>query len=310
MGLNKQKGQLFIARLLSNPAMQGLTPLQREEQILQFLTKNGQQLYPTLASPNFFSGASWEEIWELLLAVLYEEIDKTLLPALKSVIQDRIDFSFIQFFRQQNIPHEKIKEDLYTFLSKLIQKHEPRRGFTGAFSALMFNFTEKYINQIFTRKEYIHFELIKVQRLRMGREEIKHLIHASLLLHPVAYLLTASTSGNGSDLSPAGIIQAQYAEKIIEVLQKNLPVIPEEIARSAVGSSMSFVDNKSVSATARITALFSKRCRNYNPAVKVDRGADTPDKSWFSIARRNFKFYGFDVKMVDEFYKIAAENGW
>jgi hypothetical protein len=42
----------------------------------------------------------------------------------------------------------------------------------------------------------------------------------------------------------------------------------------------------------------------------VDRGADTPDKSWFSIARRNFKFYGYDVKMIDEFYKIAAENGW
>lgn len=310
MELNKQKGQVFIARLLSNPGMQGLTPLQREEQILQFLSKNGQQLYPTLASQNFFPGASWEQIWELLVKVLYEEIDKTLLPALKSVIQDRIDFSFIQFFRQQSVPHQKIREDLFNFLSKLIQKSEPRRGFTGAFSALLFNFTEKYVNQIFTRKEYIHFELVKVQRLRMGREEIKNLIHTSLLLHPIVYILTAGASGNGNELSPAGLVQAQYAEKVVEVMKKNLAIVPEEVMRSAVGSSMSFVDNKSVSATARITALFSKRCRNYNPAVKVDRGADTPDKSWFSIARRNFKFYGFDVKMVDEFYKIAAENGW
>lgn len=310
MELNEQKGQVFIARLLSNPAMQGLTPLQREEQILQFLTKNGNQLFPTLSSPNFFPGAGWDQIWNLLTSVLYEEINKTLLPSLKSVIQDKIDFSFVQFFTQGNYPQSKIKEDLFTFLSRLMQKPEPRRGFTGAFSALLFNFTEKYMNQIFTRKEYIHFELIKVQRLRMGREEIKNLIQTSLLLRPVVYILSASTTPNGGELTPGGLIQTQYAEKVVEVMKKSLPVIPEAVARSAVNSSVSFNDNKSVSATARITALFANRCRNYNPAVKVDRGADYPDKSWFSIARRNFKFYGFDVKMVDEFYKIAAENGW
>lgn len=310
MELNKQKGQVFIARLLNNPAMQGLTPLQREEQILQFLSKNGPQLYPTLASGNFFPGASWDQIWNLLTSVLYEEIDKTMLPALKSVIQDQIDLSFFSFFRQQNAEQAKMKEDLFNFLHKLVQKPEPRRGFTGAFSALLFNFTEKYINQIFARKEYIHFELIKVQRLRMGREEIKNMIHASLLLRPVVHILSASTAANGTELSPGGLIQNQFAEKIVQLMKKNLPVVPEEVARSAVNSSVSFIENKNVGATARISTLFSNRCRNYNPSVKVDRGADTPDKSWFSIARRNFKFYGFDVKMVDELYKIAAENGW
>ena len=44
--------------------------------------------------------------------------------------------------------------------------------------------------------------------------------------------------------------------------------------------------------------------------VKVDRGADTPDKSWFNIARKNSRFFGFDDKMLEELYKIAAENGW
>ena len=310
MELNKQKGQVFIARLLNNPAMQGLTPLQREEQILQFLSKNGQQLYPTLASGNFFPGASWDQIWRLLTAVLFEEIDKTMLPALKSVIQDRIDLSFFSFFRQQNAPQAKIKEDLFNFLAKLVRNPEPRRGFTGAFSALVFHFTEKYMNQIFSRKEYIHFELIKVQRLRMGREEIKNMIHTSLLLRPVVHILSAGSAANGTALSPAGLIQTQYAGKVVEMMKKNLPIVPEEVARSAVNSSVSFNENKAVGATARVTALFANRCRNYNPAVKVDRGADTPDKSWFSIARRNFKFYGFDVKMVDELYKIAAENGW
>jgi hypothetical protein len=42
----------------------------------------------------------------------------------------------------------------------------------------------------------------------------------------------------------------------------------------------------------------------------VDRGANGPDSSWFSVARRNYKYYGFDIKMLDELYRIAADNGW
>ncbi len=309
MDVAKRKAQAFISRLLSNPALNGLNALQREEQILQFLSNNSNQLFPTLSSGNFFPGKRWDEIFNLLAAALMEEIDKSLLPALKSLIQDRMDFSFILHFRQQQLP-PKLKEDIFTFIQKLLSKPDVRRSFTGPFSALVFNFTEKYMGQIFTRKEYIHFELNKVQRLRMGREEIKNMINASLLLRPSIHILTASSLGNGQEVSPTGVIQPQYAEKVADIVCKQFPVLPEQLIRSGVNSNVSFLDKKSIGATARITALFSHRCRNYNPMVKVDRGADYPDKSWYSIARRNFKFYGFDVKMVDELYKIAAENGW
>jgi hypothetical protein len=308
MDVNKQKAQAFTARLLGNPALKGLTPLQREEQILQFLTSNSNQLYPTLSSPSFFPGARWDEIMGLLNATLMEEIDKDLLPRLKSIIQDTIDLSFILHFRQQQLP-AKMKEDIFTFIQKLLVKPDVRRSFTGPFSALAFNFADKYMNQIFSRKEYIHFELIKVQRLRMGREEIRNMINTSLLLRPVIHIMTSSM-GNGQEVSSTGVIQPQYAHKVVDVVGKQFPVLPEQVIRSGVNSNVSFLDNKSIGATSRITALFSHRCRNYNPTVKVDRGADYPDKSWYSIARRNYKFYGFDVKMVDEFYKIAAENGW
>jgi hypothetical protein len=42
----------------------------------------------------------------------------------------------------------------------------------------------------------------------------------------------------------------------------------------------------------------------------VDRGADSPDKSWFNVSRRNARWRGLDVSMLDELYTIAAENGW
>ena len=44
----------FIRHVLSNPALNNLNPLKKEEQILQFLKANAQSLVPTLSSPQFF----------------------------------------------------------------------------------------------------------------------------------------------------------------------------------------------------------------------------------------------------------------
>ena len=303
-----QKAAAFINRLLQNPALSGLTPLQKEEQILQFLTQNGSQLYPTLSSGNFFPGKNWEQIWNLLMQALVGEINKIFLPNLKTIIYDKIQLSFIPFLRQQNLPYQNIKQELFDFYSKFVQKPEARRGFTGAFSVLVFNFTEKYLHEIYNRKEYIHFELIKVQRLKMPKEEMRHFLNVSILLRPLIHLMTTG-AGNASG-SGISIVQSQFADKVFLSAKNQLKYLPDQVLRSGINSNVSFLENRNLEATSRITALFSSRCRNYNPNVKVDRGADSADKSWFSIARRNFKFYGYDVKMLDEFYKIAAENGW
>ena len=94
------------------------------------------------------------------------------------------------------------------------------------------------------------------------------------------------------------------------MLAKRLPALPEAIIRSGVYANGSFVENRSLDATSRIAGILSSMCRNARPNEKVDRGADSADKSWINIARRNYKFYGYDIKMLDEFYKIAGENGW
>ena len=231
------------------------------------------------------------------------------MPALKEILGDKIDLSFIPFLRQQNWSYDQIKEEIHQFLIKLLEKPEARRAFTGPFLTLQFNIHDRYIDQVFARKEYVHFELVKVQRLKMSREELKNMIATSILLSPSIHLLSVGSSSGQQDSSTGGV-QSQFAEKVFQTLQKNLAVLPDEVLRSAVNSNVSFNENRSIGATARISALFSSRCRNYNASQKIDRGADTADKSWFSIARRNYKIYGFDVKMLDEFYKIAAENGW
>jgi len=307
MSTPNPKAIAFVGRLLQNPALKILPPLQREEQILQFLQVNARQLYPTLSTPAFFPNHNWEQISGILITALTAAIDGELYPALSAITLDRLDLSFIQFLRQQNMPQAKIKEDLFGVLKQLLTKREARRDFLGAFSALDYRYANKYIDQAFVRKQYVHFELTKVQRLRMGKEEIKHYINVSLLLKPMVHLLSLNQA-NGE--VAGGTVQAQFIEKVVGLLAKRLPALPEAIIRSGVYANGSFVENRSLDATSRIAGILSSMCRNARPNEKVDRGADSADKSWINIARRNYKFYGYDVKMLDEFYKIAGENGW
>ena len=167
---------------------------------------------------------------------------------------------------------------------------------------------DRYLQEVFERKTYIHFELTKVQRLRLGKDEIRNFVDLNLLLKPVVHLISSSSQSQQDRAT--GMVQNQFAEKVFDSIKKELNLVPEPVLKSVVHASVSFNDNRFIEATARLSAILSARSRIYHPNIKVDRGADSPDKSWFSTARRNYKFYGFDVKMLDELYKIAAENVW
>lgn len=306
--MQQEKAAQFVDRLIRNPALGALTPLQREEQIIQFLQANAAQLAPTLSAPQFFGGEGWNQIFSRLVTALYTRTNELLIPEIKSIVHDKIKLTFVPFLRQQTVSDQKVADQLEGFVGNVVKKPEARRAFTGPHAAIMFEVLPKYLEEVFRRKSYIHFELTKVQRLKMDKEAVKHLVSTTLLLRPSIGLLSSDLPRGGERY--AGIVQSTFAEKATQLMAKQLPLMPEQVLRSAANSSLSFGDNRFIEATSRIAAIFAARCRNYNPHVKVDRGADTPDKSWLSTARRNYKFYGFDIKMLDEFYQIAAENGW
>lgn len=303
-----QKASAFISRLLQNPALQGYTVLQKEEQIIQFLHTNAAQLAPTLASQQFFPGKNWNQIFAILIRALFDASDVDLKRDIQSMLHDRFSFTFLSFLQQQQTQEAKVREQVADLLEELMGKAEARRTFTGAYAALKFNIADRYLTEVFGRKKYIHFEMTKVQRLRMSKDEVKNYVDFTLLLRPSISLLSSGTQRQQERAS--GIVQGQFADKVYETLRKRLSAVPEQALRSAVNSCISFNENRFIEATARLAAILAARAKNYHPHVRVDRGADTPDKSWFAISRRNYKFYGFDVKMLDELYKIAAENMW
>nr|MDA3851255.1 hypothetical protein [Spirochaetaceae bacterium] len=78
----------------------------------------------------------------------------------------------------------------------------------------------------------------------------------------------------------------------------------------AVNSWVSFQESNLLETTSRFAAIFCHRGMSYRQNMKIDRGAEGSDKSWFGISRRNYKFMGFDLDMVVELYNISSENGW
>ncbi len=308
MNSESEKARAFVGRLLQNPALNGFSLLQQEEQIVQFLHANAAQLAPTLSSGQFFPGKNWNQIFAVLVKALFEVIDETLDPELEQLLGHKLDFTFIQLLQQSRIDRAQVASQVAAYLKKMKAKSECRRELTGPYTIVRSGIVNRYMEEIFQRKSYIHFELSKVQRLRLGMEEVRNFVEVNLLLKPTIYLHISS--GQAQQDRATGMVQNQFAEKALTQLKKELKVFPESVLTSVVHSSVSFNDNRFIEATARLAAIFCARGRNYQSNVRVDRGADSPDKSWFSTARRNYRFYGFDIKMLDELYKIAAENMW
>lgn len=306
MNQETEKSKAFVKRLLANPALGNQQPLQKELQILQFLEINKSQLGPTLSSTAFFPGKSWQQIFGLLHSALMELINEDLYLQLEEFVRD-IDLSFISFLRQQNMSADEVRMKFFDFLKTLLQRPEVRKDFINIVTVLQYKFIDKYILEFFEAKSYIYFELTKVQRLKMSTKEIINFMKVTLLLRPIVF--NFNTGSFAQDGSPH-LVPAQYAEKLMPQIREVLPVFPDEVLSSAVNSNVSFFENQYLEATSRITSILTLMCKNYHPEMKVDRGAVSPEKSWINIARRNYKFFGFDIKMLDGFFKIAAENNW
>ena len=292
----------FINHLLSNPALNNLNPLKKEEQILQFLKTNAQSLVPTLSSPQFFPGQPWNQILRLLYTALVQETDKVLKPQLEEWIRQKISFSFVSKIQPHRIPEDPCRQQMWELVQRLLQKPEARKGLLGPVTAIANDFVGRYLEKSFDDRQYVHFELTKVQRLRLEIGDLKHMIHATLLLRPSIQLFSEGVE--------SVLVQPQFAATALESMKAQLQIVPPELLRGGLYSNVSFEEDKQIDATARLAAIFSSRGKNFKPIARLDRGANTPDRSWFSITRRNYKHYGFDIKMLDEFYKIASESGW
>lgn len=309
MSEEKIKARAFLERLRANPSLQGLNILQIEEQLIQFLQVNGDKLYPTLASPAFFNGKSKPQIFQILHTVLKEMTDDVLIPELDKWISRDINLSFLRHF-DYNKEISTLREGLRALMLKMKDHDLCRRNMSGPYTAVKNRLVDRYMLMAVERQRYVAFEFRKIERLKMSPEELCSFINLTSLFRPLVLLFIADKQGAAGAFQSAGIITHSYGEKVKNSLKSMIPVAPHQLLSSIVNSWISFQDSNRLEATSRFNAIFSNRGMNYKSNQVIDRGAETSDKSWFSIARKNYKFMGFDLDMIVELYTISAENGW
>jgi len=308
MGTEQDKASAFVTRLWENPSLSGLSPLQKEEQLYQFLEANSAVLEPTLSSPAFFPKLPWPRILVLLKTALTEVSDRTLLSLIDETLKNNMNFGFVQHMSSKSTRTESAKSQLTDFVKRMSGKPSSRRELTGPLMGVSSGLVDKYMEEIFSRQKYVSFELRKVQRLKINTDEIANMIKAAMLIRP--YVRYFSSESSFSSQQHLLVISPAFASKVLEELMKSISLIPEPVLQSAVSSMLSFQDNPHIKGTARLATLFSHRSKYLRPGMTVDKGAETSDKSWFSIARKNYKIHGFDLDMLVELQSIAAENGW
>lgn len=304
----KEKAIQFVSRLKSNPALVGLQELQCEEQLKQFLRINGAQLQPTLSSPAFFNGMEWNNIISLLTETIVETATENILKDVDLILCNDIKYTFLGSF-EKKATKEQIVPILRVLIQRILANPISRKVFSSCYTAIKTSIVTKYIQRSMDRNKYISFELRKVQKLKLADyKDAVGYIHLNLLLKPLVYLYAGSEDDLGQTKS--GLVLNNYAQNVLSKLIAEYPGLPIEMFRSALNSSISFQENNKTEATARAASIMSGRSEQYNPNLKVDRGAETPDKSWFNIARKNYKFNGLDNDMLSEFYNISTENWW
>jgi len=309
MSVEREKADIFVGRLWNNPSLSGLSPLQKEEQLLQFLEINSGTLQPTLNSAAFFPNHSWPKIFELLKQSLSGYANQALSPLYQAILQKKMSFSFTVHMAHRSASPTAVREQLGDFINTLSGRITSRKELAGPLMGVGTGMIDRYMDKIFQRQKYISFELRKVQRLKISTNEVTDLVKATMLIRPsVQYFAPGGGNpGGGRNLL---LVSPAFAGKVASEAGKTLSFMPYAVVKAGVNSALSFQDNPYMESTARLAAVFSHRCRNLKPGMKVDRGAESSDKSWFNVARKNYKFYGFDQDMLMELHGIAAENGW
>ncbi len=103
---------------------------------------------------------------------------------------------------------------------------------------------------------------------------------------------------------------AKFLPPFVNAINQSLPNLDEKTISLAIKSNLGHHHTDVNDASSRFLFILTSRYHNYKPVTQLDRGAESPDKSWFGIARRNADSMGCDARMVDELYRIAGENNW
>jgi hypothetical protein len=313
---DKSKIHDFVTHLFQNPSIKEEPILVAEGLIINFIIHNLEQLKPAMKNPQFFPHMEWNEILQLILMDLYDRAWSETSPVLEKFYKST-DFTSLQRIPKAPVlPADFIREKLKVFTPEVFKNKDARFNFNSVINIFQYGIIDKYIDAVFTRKGFLYNELVRVQKVNLEHADYIVFLKTLLLIKNASYMkLSLDTSNEDTKTSLFEILKsrsqpAKYFDTAAFKLSESLPFLPVKFLKVALKSCFKHNMTDNDETVSRFLYIMSARFHNYKHSVKVDRGAESPDKSWFGIAKKNAEYYGYDKRMLDDLYMIAGDNNW
>lgn len=309
---DRKKMQEFLGKLWMNPSLQK-TPLNRKEnQVLSFLKENQSQLQQVFSRDEYFPHLDWNETLKLLVSELVEKLIQTISTDIETLNREALLPAIFDSFGTKNIISE---ENFKNFVQDQFRAKAQRDQMLSSIQMISLNYFNNYVPEILTRRKFIFNEIYRRDRLKMDIHLIPKYLNLTALFRPLFYAPIPYRNGSDETMSLAQAVKDRrlydtVMNKMGDFIQDNLGQVPEHIYRSGIESNLNHDDFPDTTGAAKLIGVIAARSADFVPMEKQDRGADTPDKSWFQINRRNAKVYGIDPDIIDELYQIAGDRGW
>jgi hypothetical protein len=312
MEAERYKMREFLGKLWMNPALQKTSIDKKENQVLSFLRENQSQLQKIFSQQDYFPNLTWNEAVTLLLTELVDKLLETIIPKLDYIYQNMMSPSLMRSLEGDgDINPEKFKN----FLIDQMRVKVMRDHYLSAIQIISLNYYTNYLPSAIERHKYIYNEFVRHDRLKIDTQLLVSYLSITTLFRPLFYYPIKHREGSNETITLAKSIgdRKQYdtlVRKLHDILNMEIGKVPDMIFLPGIQSNLMLSDFPEITGTARFIAVIAARSSDYFPLEKKDRGAESPDKSWFQINRRNHKIYGLDSDMMDELYQIAGEKGW
>lgn len=306
----------FVDHLFANPGIKREPLITGERLIMNFIAKHTAELKETFRNPGFFPDLEWNEVIELICDDIYNRISAAELPYLNSFI-DNASLSFFDRLSETGVVADMHRRTrLHEFVMMLFQERGARYWMKPVIAVFRHDAADRYISEIFRRRDYIHNELVRVQKINLEENDYIKLVKVMLLLRSVIYYrLSVSRSTGSVTLTLAGATWNRrnidaYADEAAAAISSMLPGIPAGIIRLAIKSNFPSDMLEDDEALPRFVYILCSMFRDYSHIMKPDRGAESQEKSWLGIAKKNYSHDGFDRRMIEGLYLIAGDNNW
>lgn len=302
---NNPKINQFLDHLLGLPAIKKDNPIGAEQQIITFIKTNLPKLEISFTKPEFFPDLPPKETIAYIIATLQKKVVEQSSNFFKKVINTEIDFSVLRKVRKRPVNEEQLKNKFIELIDEMISDPICRLQMKPVYYILELKYINKIIDLLFERKAFTYNELVRVQKCYIEANEYINYLKILLLLSQFPnyskenkkILINASTNEE----------KAQICTNSAKILVRKIPEIDITECKLAVDSNLPENLLEIWEASSRLLFILLHRFNDYDPNLKVEKGAETPDKSWYGVARKVAKDFGYSKGIVDELFLIANE---